>query len=223
MALPIEDYALLGDCRGAALVGLDGSIDWACIPRFDAEACFAALLGSEENGFWKIAPTSPITSVKRAYRDGTLTIETEMTCEQGKVIVTDFMPVAGDGPGLVARALLGFLPATDPRIVHTVMDIERRLFSDGFVARYLTKPHVDGLPVGEGAFLPCSFWYVDALKLLGRHEEARAHFDRLMALVNDVGLLAEEYDPVAKRMLGNFPQALSHVALVHSAVNLSTL
>lgn len=580
----IEEYALLGDCRGAALVGRDGSIDWLCLPRFDSDACFAALLGTEDNGFWKIAPTAPVTSVRRAYRDGSLTLETELTTAEGKILLTDFMPVASDGPGLIrvvtglegevrvrselalrfnygrtvpwvnrrngaleavagpdmmrlwpgvethgenlrtysdftiragervpfvlrwaesyvtmpsqpidpftalehcdrlwqewshrccapgpyseivrrslitlkaltfaptggmvaapttslpellggvrnwdyrfcwlrdstfmlfallsagyqdeARAwrdwllraaagapdqlqilygiagerrltevelpwlagyegsrpvrignlaseqlqldvygevlatlylarksgldgasgwalerqlllhlekawrepdhgiwevrgprrhfvhskvmcwvafdravksieewglegpldrwravrdeihadictngvnpatggfaqfygstepdasllmlpITGFLPAHDKRIVRTVLDIEKRLLSHGFVARYLTEPGVDGLPPGEGAFLACSFWYVDALVLLGRHEEARAHFDRLMGLVNDVGLLAEEYDPRAGRMLGNFPQALSHVALVHSAVNLS--
>ncbi|MFO0739458.1 MAG: glycoside hydrolase family 15 protein [Labilithrix sp.] len=580
----IEAYALLGDCRGAALVGLDGSIDWLCLPRFDSEACFAALLGTEDNGFWKIAPTAAITGVRRAYRDGSLTLETELSTAEGTIRLTDFMPVAGDGPGLVrivsgvagtvrvrseialrfnygktvpwvnrrdgaieaiagpdlvriwpgveahgenlrtysdftiragervpfvlrwaesyalappapidpdaalahcdriwtewsdrcsaagpysaivkrslitlkaltfaptggmvaaattslpelaggvrnwdyrfcwlrdstfmlftllsagyqdeARAwrdwllravagapeqlqilygiagerrltevelpwlagyedsrpvrignlaseqvqldvygeviatlylarksgldgqggwalerqllkhletawrepdhgiwevrgpkrhfvhskvmcwvafdravrsieewslegplerwravrdeihadicangvdpatggfaqyygstepdasllmlpITGFLPASDRRIVRTVLDIEKRLLSNGFVARYITHPGVDGLPAGEGAFLACSFWYVDALVLLGRHEEARAHFDRLVRLVNDVGLMAEEYDPEARRMLGNFPQALSHVALVHSAVNLS--
>jgi GH15 family glucan-1,4-alpha-glucosidase len=122
---------------------------------------------------------------------------------------------------LLMLPITGFLPSHDRRIVRTVLDIEKRLLSHGFVARYITHPGVDGLPPGEGAFLACSFWYVDALVLLGRQEEARAHFDRLMGLANDVGLLAEEYDPLAKRMLGNFPQALSHVALVHSAVNLS--
>jgi GH15 family glucan-1,4-alpha-glucosidase len=584
MARRIEEYALLGDCRGAALVGTDGSIDWLCVPRFDSEACFAALLGTEDNGFWKIAPTQAVTAVRRAYRDGSLTLETELTTAEGTILLTDFMPVAGDGPGLVrivtgiagdvgvrseialrfnygktvpwvtrhdgaieavagpdlmrlwpgvetrgenlrtfsdftirpgervsfvlrwgesyamsrpppldpdaalahcdrvwsewsercvtpgpytaivqrslitlkaltfaptggmvaaattslpelvggvrnwdyrfcwlrdstfmlftllsagyqdearswrdwliraaagapdqlqilygiagerrltevelpwlagyeksapvrignlaseqlqldvygevlatlylARAsgldgangwalerqlllhlakvwrepdhgiwevrgpkrhfvhskvmcwvafdravksteqwnlegpvdewrrirdeihadicangvnpatggfaqyygstepvasllmlpITGFLPSHDHRIVRTVLDIEKRLLSHGFVARYITHPGVDGLPPGEGAFLACSFWYVDALVLLGRQEEARAHFDRLMGLANDVGLLAEEYDPIAKRMLGNFPQALSHVALVHSAVNLS--
>ena len=95
-------------------------------------------------------------------------------------------------------------------MVRTVMNIEKRLMADGFVRRYLPHPSVDGLPDGEGAFLACTFWLVDALVLLGRLEEARAHFERLLGLANDVGLLAEEYDPHAKRMLGNFPQALSH-------------
>ena len=107
--------------------------------------------------------------------------------------------------------------------MRTVMNIEKRLMSGGFVRRYITHPGVDGMPEGEGAFLACSFWLVDALVLLGRHEEARAHFERLLGLTNDVGLLAEEYEPRAKRMLGNFPQALSHVALVNSALNLSRI
>ena len=588
MARRIEDYALLGDCRGAALVGNDGSIDWLCLPRFDSDASFAALLGTEENGFWKIAPLAPITSSRRSYRHGTMCVDTELTTDEGTIVVTDFMPVRDDGPGVVRivtgksgavrvhseialrfnfgktvpwvqrvdgqvlqaiagpdllriwtpapmhgeglrthsdfvvrpgdrvpfvmrwgpsyahecpqpidahealarteewwrewagrselegpyadavrrsimtlkaltfaptggvvaapttslperiggvrnwdyrycwvrdatmtlysllsagyldearefrdwllracagapdqlqilygiagerrltevelpwlpgyeqsapvrignaasdqmqldvygeladtlylshstglnhtdegwslqRSLLrhlekawrqpdhgiwevrgprrhfvhskvmcwvafdrgvksiekwgldgplerwravrdeihaevcdrgldtahggfaqyygstepdasllmlpavGFLPAEDPRIVRTVMNIEKRLMGDGFVRRYITHPGVDGMPEGEGAFLACSFWLVDALVLLGRHEEARAHFERLLGLANDVGLLAEEYDPREKRMLGNFPQALSHVALVNSALNLSRL
>jgi GH15 family glucan-1,4-alpha-glucosidase len=581
----IEGYALLGDCRGAALVGLDGAIDWLCLPRFDSDACFASLLGTEENGFWKIAPKEPITRTRRSYRDGTLSLETELACDSGTISITDFMPIEDDGPGLVRivagksgavpvqselalrfnlgktipwvqrvdgcmqaiagpdlirvwsdaplrgeklrtisdfivrpgdripfvlrwgasyerdypepldaeralercdafwqrwskrctivgpytdairrslltlkaltfaptggivaaattslpekiggtrnwdyrfcwvrdatmtlysligagytdearefrdwllracagapdqlqilygvagerrlsevevpwltgyensapvrignaaadqlqldvfgeladtlylshatgldhtdegwaveRALLrhletawrepdhgiwevrgprrhfvhskvmcwvafdrgvksierwglsgpidrwraardeihaevcergidqehggfaqyygstepdasllllplvGFLPPDDPRLVRTVMNIEKRLMAGGFVRRYITHPGVDGLPEGEGAFLACSFWLVDALVLLGRHEEARAHFEKLLGLANDVGLLAEEYDPRNNRMLGNFPQALSHVALVNSAVNLT--
>jgi GH15 family glucan-1,4-alpha-glucosidase len=584
-ALRIEDYALIGDCRGAALVGLDGSIDWCCLPRFDSDALFASLLGTSDNGFWKIAPRSRVTSVRRSYRNNTLSLETDLTCETGTIRITDFMPIKEDGPGLVRivsgvsgevevqselvlrfnfgktvpwvqrrdgclqavagpdlvriwspaqlhgeglrtlselvvrpgdrvpfvmrwgesyertfpppfdpeaalarcdatwhewsercvmegpyteairrslltlkaltfaptggivaapttslpekiggtrnwdyrfcwvrdatmtlysligagytdearefrdwllracagapdqlqilygiagerrltevelpwlagyenslpvrignaaseqlqldvfgelsdtlylshssgldhtaegwsleRALLrhletawrepdhgiwevrgprrhfvhskvmcwvafdrgvksienfgvtgpiekwrairdeihaevcqrgidhehggfaqyygstepdasllfmpvvGFLPPDDPRIVRTIVNIEKRLMQDGFVRRYLPHPSVDGLPEGEGAFLACTFWLVDALVLLGRHEEARAHFERLLGLVNDVGLLSEEYDPHARRMLGNFPQALSHVALVNSAVNLS--
>ena len=92
---------------------------------------------------------------------------------------------------------------------------------DGLVLRYHTANTDDGLPAGEGAFLACSFWYVDNLVLLGRNAEAREVFERLLSLRNDVGLLAEEYDMVARRQLGNFPQAFSHVALVSSAYNLS--
>ena len=99
--------------------------------------------------------------------------------------------------------------------------IERELLVDGLVQRYPTESGVDGLPPGEGLFLACSFWLVDNLVLLGRGDEARRLYDRLLALRNDVGLLAEQYDPRARRQLGNFPQALSHIALVNSACNLS--
>jgi GH15 family glucan-1,4-alpha-glucosidase len=103
----------------------------------------------------------------------------------------------------------------------TVEAIQRELTTDGFVARYTTDTKVDGLPPGEGVFLPCTFWLADNLALMGRVDEARALFERLLGLANDVGLLAEEYDPAAQRQLGNFPQAFTHVALVNSACNLS--
>jgi GH15 family glucan-1,4-alpha-glucosidase len=102
----------------------------------------------------------------------------------------------------------------------TVEAIERELVRDGFVERYATASGVDGLPPGEGAFLLCTFWLADNYALLGRHQEARRLFERLLAIRNDVGLLAEEYDPVAGRLLGNFPQAFSHIGLVNTACNL---
>ncbi len=118
--------------------------------------------------------------------------------------------------------LVGFLPADDPRIVGTMRAIEQRLLKGGFVLRYeQPDSRSDGLPPGEGAFLACSFWYVDVLVLQGRLDEARAMFERLIGLCNDVGLLAEEYDPAARRMLGNFPQAFSHVGLVNTAYGLA--
>jgi len=117
--------------------------------------------------------------------------------------------------------LVGFLTPEDPRVRGTVAAIEKRLLREGFVERYETRSGVDGLPPGEGAFLPCSFWLADNYVLQGRREEARALFERLIGLCNDVGLLSEEYDPRARRLLGNFPQALSHVALVNTALNLS--
>src|ERR671924_723374 len=92
---------------------------------------------------------------------------------------------------------------------------------DGFVERYPTHPAVDGLPPGEGAFLPCTFWLADNLALQGRYSEAREIFERLLDLRNDVGLLSEEYDPKARRLVGNFPQAFSHVGLINTARNLS--
>jgi len=118
--------------------------------------------------------------------------------------------------------LVGFLPASDERVESTIDAIQRTLMRDGLVLRYLTEEEgVDGLPAGEGVFLPCSFWLVDCLELLGRHDEAHALFERLVGLANDLGLLAEEYDPAAKRLLGNFPQAFTHLALVNSAFNLA--
>jgi GH15 family glucan-1,4-alpha-glucosidase len=120
-------------------------------------------------------------------------------------------------------ALVGFLPANDPRIIGTVEAIQKGLMKDGFVERYDTRVSKDGLSGGEGAFLACSFWLVTCLWLIGRHDDAKTMFERLLALRNDVGLLSEEYDPVAKRMVGNFPQALSHIALIHSAFAMSGL
>jgi GH15 family glucan-1,4-alpha-glucosidase len=120
--------------------------------------------------------------------------------------------------------LVGFLPPHDPRVRGTVEAIERELLQDGFVLRYPTGPEgqaVDGLPGREGAFLACTFWLADNYALIGRLTDARELFGRLLALRNDVGLLAEEYDPVAKRQLGNFPQAFSHVPLVNTAMHLS--
>jgi len=122
---------------------------------------------------------------------------------------------------LLLLPLVGFLPPSDPRIVGTVRTIEERLMADGFVCRYDTGAGADGLPPGEGAFLACSFWLADNFILQGRIAEARELFERLLALRNDVGLLAEEYDPRLGRQLGNFPQAFSHVALVNTAFNLT--
>jgi len=122
---------------------------------------------------------------------------------------------------LLLIATTGFLPCSDPRIRATIEAVQRELTEDGFVVRYRNKESIDGLPPGEGVFLACSFWLADCLILLGRHDEARALFERLCRLTNDVGLLAEEYDPKSGRQLGNFPQAFSHVALVNTAMNLS--
>ncbi|HYO97924.1 MAG TPA: glycoside hydrolase family 15 protein [Polyangiaceae bacterium] len=117
--------------------------------------------------------------------------------------------------------LVGFLPASDPRVQSTVAAIQRELVVDGLVQRYRTDPALDGLEGGEGAFLACSFWLVDNLVLLDRREEAQRLFERLLTLRNDLGLLAEEYDSRARRLVGNFPQAFSHLALVDAAQGLS--
>jgi GH15 family glucan-1,4-alpha-glucosidase len=120
---------------------------------------------------------------------------------------------------------IGFLPPTDERVIGTVEAVQRLLTRDGFVDRYSTvagEGSVDGLPGVEGAFLPCSFWLADALAMIGRTEEARALFERLLGLCNDLGLMSEEYDPIGKRQLGNFPQAFTHLALIDTAFRLSS-
>jgi GH15 family glucan-1,4-alpha-glucosidase len=122
---------------------------------------------------------------------------------------------------LLMMALVGFLPAEDPRVMGTVAAIEKNLKSvEGFVNRYTTDPAVDGLPPGEAAFLPCTFWLADNYRLQGRRELAVETFERLLSIRNDVGLLSEEYDPVARRLVGNYPQAFSHVGLVNTAFGL---
>ncbi|HEY1578095.1 MAG TPA: glycoside hydrolase family 15 protein [Terracidiphilus sp.] len=115
---------------------------------------------------------------------------------------------------------VGFLPGSDPRVQGTVEAIRRELMPDGFVLRYDTSKVEDGLPPGEGVFLACSFWMVSSLKAVGREDEARQLFERLLTLTSEMGLLAEEYDPNAKRLVGNFPQALSHISLVNAAFDL---
>lgn len=142
-------------------------------------------------------------------------------CRQGFNARKNCFTQIYSGDGVDASLLLllqvGFPPASDPRIAGTVAAIERELMVDGLLLRYRTE---DGLPSNEGVFLACSFWYADALILQGRVPEAEAIFARLVGLANDVGLLSEEYDPAAYRMLGNFPQAFSHLALVNTALNL---
>ncbi len=124
---------------------------------------------------------------------------------------------------LLLLPCVGFLPVSDPRIARTVAAIERNLLRDGFVMRYSTETVEDALPPGEGAFLACSFWLVDVYILQERFDEAERLFRRLLALANDVGLLSEEYDPFSKRLVGNFPQAFSHLALINSAYNLTRI
>jgi GH15 family glucan-1,4-alpha-glucosidase len=142
-------------------------------------------------------------------------------CEQGYDAERGTFTQYYGGTELDASLLLlprvGFLPWDDERVAGTVRAIQRELCDDGFVLRYRTQAGIDGLPGKEGAFLACSFWLVDALHGLGRTDEARALFERLLGLRNDVGLLAEEWDPVAGRQVGNFPQAFSHEPLVNTA------
>jgi GH15 family glucan-1,4-alpha-glucosidase len=122
---------------------------------------------------------------------------------------------------LLMIPLVGFLPADDPRMKGTVDLIERELMRDSFVLRYKTATTVDGLPPGEGVFLPCSFWLADNYVMQGRQHEAEKLFRRLLGLCNDVGLISEEYDPKSDRLVGNFPQAFTHVGLINTAMNLT--
>jgi GH15 family glucan-1,4-alpha-glucosidase len=121
---------------------------------------------------------------------------------------------------LLLMPSVGFLPGSDPRVKGTVEAIERELMPHGYVLRYDTTKVQDGLPPGEGVFLACSFWMVSALKAIGRKRDAHVLFNKLLALRNNLGLLSEEYDPERNRMLGNFPQAFSHIALVNAAFDL---
>jgi len=121
---------------------------------------------------------------------------------------------------LLMMPLVGFLPASDPRVRGTIEAIERQLSRNGFVSRYKSTSDVDGLPAGEASFLLCSFWLVDCLELIGRHDDATRLFEQLLSIRNDVGLLAEGYDTERGRLAGNFPQAFSHVGLINSALNL---
>jgi GH15 family glucan-1,4-alpha-glucosidase len=146
-------------------------------------------------------------------------------CAQGYDAQRNTFVQSYDSTRLDASLLLipqmGFLPPDDPRMRGTLAAIERTLVVDGLVLRYSTDGDADALPAGEGSFLPCSFWLADCLALCGRRKEAEALFERLLALRNDLGLLAEEYDTRERRMLGNFPQALTHMALIHTARLLS--
>ncbi len=149
----------------------------------------------------------------------------EQVCAQGyDAGMNSFVQYYGSkqvDASLLLMPLVGFLPGTDPRMRGTVKAIQKQLMQDGFVRRYDTSEVEDGFPEGEGAFLICTFWLADNLALEGRREEAKEMFERLLSLRNDVGLLAEQYDPQAKRQLGNFPQAFSHVGLINTARNLS--
>jgi GH15 family glucan-1,4-alpha-glucosidase len=123
---------------------------------------------------------------------------------------------------LLVLPLIGFVEGDDPRMLGTIAAIEEDLLRDGLLLRYRTQSGVDGVAGDEHPFLACSFWLVSAYAAAGRRDDAHRLFDRLVGLVNDVGLLAEEYDPVHRRMAGNFPQAFSHLALVQAAFQLGT-
>ena len=236
----IEDYGLIGDMESAALVGRDGAVDWLCLPRFDSPACLSALLGDERKGRWLVAPAGGVRATSRRYRPGTLVLETEFETSEGVARVIQHVETIWRQPDdgiwetrgprrhftnskvmawvVFDRAvipLVGFLPGTDKRVTGTIAAIVSELGRDGFVSRYSTADTDDGLTGDEGQFLACSFWLVRSLN--GRISEARALFERLLGLSNDLGLLAEEFDVERQRQVGNFPQAFSHLTLTHAA------
>jgi GH15 family glucan-1,4-alpha-glucosidase len=149
----------------------------------------------------------------------------EQVCREGfDETLGSFTQHYGSGTldaSLLLIPLVGFLPCSDPRVRGTIDAVRHGLMEDGLVLRYRSEEGVDGLPAGEGVFLPCSFWLVDCLELIGDHDAAHALFDRLLGLCNDLGLIAEEYDPATRRLLGNFPQAFTHLELVNSAFTLA--
>jgi len=179
-----------------------------------------------------VACDRAVKAIEQSHREGPLerwrklrdTIHAEI-CDQGfDVRRNTFVQYYGancEDAALLLLPLVGFLPCNDPRIVGTVKAIEEHLMEDGFLRRYPETGNVDGLPSGEGAFLACSFWYVQAIAMQGRKDEARRHFENLLKLANDVGLLPEEYDPKLRRFVGNFPQAFSHVGLINAACAIS--
>jgi GH15 family glucan-1,4-alpha-glucosidase len=146
-------------------------------------------------------------------------------CEHGYDAAQNAFTQSYGSSALDASVLLipthGFLPADDPRVLGTIRAIERNLLREGFVRRYATELALDGLPGDEAPFLACSFWLADAYAATGRMRDAEAMFERLLAIRNDLGLLAEEYEPKHGRLLGNFPQGFSHLALIHTATVLA--
>jgi GH15 family glucan-1,4-alpha-glucosidase len=169
----------------------------------------------------KVGYTAPLEGLRRMRDD----IHEEV-CRKGydakRNTFTQYYGAKQLDAALLLIPQVGFLPATDPRVIGTVDAIQRELVRDGFVMRYITdEDAADGLPPGEGAFLACSFWLVNDLAMLGRLEEARALFQRLLSLRNDLGLYSEEYDNARRRLVGNFPQAFTHLALIASAVALT--
>jgi len=174
------------------------------------------LIRSAEKG-WFTIEIARLTKLRRAIH--------EQVCRQGfDAEMNSFVQSYGSkhlDASLLMIPVVGFLQADDARVVGTVKAIESHLMKDGLLKRYTQDPEVDGLPHGEGAFLPCSFWLADNYELQGRHQDAVRMFEQLLEIRNDVGLLSEEYDPVAKRHLGNFPQAFTHVGLVNTAFNLT--
>jgi GH15 family glucan-1,4-alpha-glucosidase len=210
--MKIEDYAYIGDMQTGALVGRDGAVDWLCLPRFDSASCFAALVGNEQHGSWRLAPAGEVHRSSRRYRP-----------DPERRTFTQYHGSNELDASVLTIPIVGFLPGSDDeRVAATIDAISRELGRDGFVGRYSTAESDDGLPGDEGQFLACSFWLVSALALNGRADTARELSERLVRLTNDLGLLAEEYDVGRKRQVGNFPQAFSHLTLIGAAYAIAT-
>jgi GH15 family glucan-1,4-alpha-glucosidase len=246
MSQPIEDYALIGNTHTAALVGRNGAIDWLCLPTFASPSCFCALLGTRDHGYWQIVPAYATVNTRRRYREGTLILETEFATETGKVSLIDFMPVATDEELVkiirVVRGHSGGVPMemelslrfdysrTIPWVRHAPYGLTA--VAGPHAVKFATPVHLESedfvthahFTVRAGETIPFVLtWHKSHHPPPPTVDEARQLFERLLSVRNDVGLLAEEYDPHSGRQIGNFPQALSHVALINSAQNLSRM
>ena len=220
-----------------------GSIDWLCLPRFDSAACFAALLVTPEQGRWLLSPAATVRDTERHYRDGTLILETTFSTDDGEVTLIDFMPPRGNHPDIIriVAGKRGRVPMHLELIIRfDYGSIVPWVHRAGKSLYAMAGPDALRLDIGVGlrgenlhtvadftvregdrvAFLLCSFWLADNWAMQGDYGKATALFERLLSLRNDVGLLSEEYDMKPRRFLGNFPQALSHVAMINTAYNL---
>lgn len=226
MALPLEDYALIGDCEIAALVGRNGSIDWLCWPRFDSDACFAALIGTAEHGYWSIAPVGGDVRTTWRYLGDTLILETRHETPTGVVTVVDFMPPRGAASDVVRLvrgergvvtmrvewcvrfgygAQVPWVTQADDGALHAVAGPDRAMLRTPVQMRGEGLLSVGEFPVGEGQVMPFVMTY-------GRSWSAvPAPIDPNVALRSTQTL---------RRLVGNFPQAFSHIALINTAFNL---
>lgn len=233
---PIGDYGLVGDLRSAALISKQGSVDWLCLPRFDSPWVFGRLLDWDRGGCFVIAPAGEATSF-RQYSKGSNVLETTWSIERCRMRVVDFMPIMARGiravllyapqdnrrplsadAGALAVPLVGMVPANDPRVISTIAVLARRLTNRGFLYRYVPEESEFHQP--EGVFIICTCWMVDVLARMGRLREAEELFTRVTEAANDLGLFAEEFDPEQRIMLGNFPQALTHLAVIGAVLSL---
>jgi GH15 family glucan-1,4-alpha-glucosidase len=189
---PINSYGVIGNCHTALLIAPDGSVDWGCLPDFDSPALFCRLLDAERGGYFQLAPTDKTINASQRYLRGSNVLQTAFTGAMSSVVLTDFMPVA---------MLDAWLFRTKDNTAWT-------------------QGEEDGLIGNEGVFLPCTFWLIDNLVMQGRVTEARSLFERVLTCAGPLGLFSEEAEAGTGAALGNYPQALTHIALINTAVNL---